>query len=151
VTLDTPTQIPNLFDPTDGEQNVPLDKVVSWDEVTDEDVDGLFLDLEEEEAEGPWWGLWADELPPGTESFLVAGMPADANIECFLAFGIVDGGTTPEGVDWRVVGYNSQGIYFRTAPEPATVAVLGLGAAGLLLRRRRKESRRPEGNRRGGY
>lgn len=136
VTLGTPTQIPNLLDPADREQDVPLDKVVSWDEVTDGDVDGVFLDLDEDE--GPW-EFWADELPPGMDSHPVVGMPADTDIECFLAFGIVDGGTTPEGVDWRVVGYNSQEIYFRTAPEPATVVLMGLGAAGLLMRRRRSK------------
>jgi len=135
LTLGTPTQIPNLLDPTDGEHDVPRDKVISWDAVGDPTVDGIFLDLDEDE--GPW-EFWTEEpLPPGAESFLVEGMPADAGIECFLGFGMVQEGTTPEGVDWQTVGYTGQEIDFRTVPEPATLAFLAVGVALLTVGRRR--------------
>jgi len=133
--FETPTQIPNLLDPVGGQQGVPVAKIVSWDSVTDPDVDGIFLDLEEA-VEGPCWELWAEELPPGVDSWPVAGMPADADIECMLAFAVMEGGVTPEGVPWRSVGYTNEFITFRTAPEPATLAFLGLGLAAFAVRRR---------------
>ena len=85
---------------------------------------------------------FVEQLPREASSCLVSNMPADTAMDCYLGLGRFLSGTTPEGIPWTTIGYNAQDIDFTTAPEPAASALLIVGGAGLLLRRRKARDAR---------
>jgi len=111
-TLQAPTQVPNILNPPDGAGLVPQDAVFEWDAVTDSLVDGIYLRAESQDES------WESEQLLGrTEvSWPVGTMPAGARINGFLAFGKMDAGTTPGGIDWSVIGYTAREISFGVDP-----------------------------------
>jgi len=108
-----PEQVPNITSPSDGQTVAPGSRTVTWDAVWDSTVSDIYLGLEDYED------TWEHEvmLPPEASSHLVPGIPGSADIECFLAFGGIVSGTTPEGIEWTAIGYNGREIRFSTMAD----------------------------------
>jgi len=111
--LQTPTQIPAITHPLDGALDVAADASITWDAVTDPLVDILHLELE---SDGESW--WFEQmLPPTATSCAPGPLPADTGMDAFLAVATMNEGTSPEGIDWMVIGYQAQHIGFRVRAD----------------------------------
>jgi len=138
MTLETPLQVPIITAPADGAADVPTSRTFTWEPIWDSNVNGVRLGVEDEEE--TW--QFVEQLPGDSSSCLVPNMPADTAMDCYLGFGRFLSGTTPEGIPWTTIGYSAQDIDFTTVPEPAASALLLVGGAGLLFRRRKARAAR---------
>ena len=81
--------------------------------------------------------LWVGQLGGQIVPYTLGGVALNGGFNPIAALGLVDANGDPIQID-TVDGLTFQGEGTQTAPEPATLGILGLGLAGLGFMRRRR-------------